>query len=114
MARSRTTRSHRVALRQRLWVRALENRIAPAGTWVAQGPSPIRFGQVEGMGGPIGYENPVAGAIHAVLPHPTDANTLYVGGTNGGIWKTTNAAGAADLATADGLHAGPIDRRVGV
>ena len=29
-------------------------------------------------------------AIQAVLPHPTDPNTMYVGGTNGGIWVTRN------------------------
>ena len=26
-----------------------------------------------------------------MLAHPNDADTLYVGGTNGGIWRTTNA-----------------------
>jgi photosystem II stability/assembly factor-like uncharacterized protein len=58
-----------------------------AQDWVAQGPGPITGGQVEGMGP---QNNPVAGAIHAVLPHPTDANTIYVGSVNGGVWKTTD------------------------
>ena len=54
--------------------------------WVAQGPSPVTGGQVEGI-----TDSPVTGAIHAVAPHPTDVNILYIGAVNGGVWKTTNA-----------------------
>ncbi|MDP6634998.1 MAG: right-handed parallel beta-helix repeat-containing protein [Phycisphaerae bacterium] len=54
--------------------------------WVPQGPSPVTGGQVEGI-----TNSPVTGAIHAVAPHPTDVNTLYIGAVNGGVWKTTNA-----------------------
>jgi photosystem II stability/assembly factor-like uncharacterized protein len=36
----------------------------------------------------------VVGAIKAVAAHPTDSNILYVGGINGGIWRTTNAKAA--------------------
>ena len=54
--------------------------------WVSQGPSPVTGGQVEGI-----TNSPVTGAIHAVAPHPTDANILYIGAVNGGVWKTTNA-----------------------
>ncbi|MEM7081560.1 MAG: Ig-like domain-containing protein [Pseudomonadota bacterium] len=50
-----------------------------------RGPAPILFGQTEGL-----VNNPVTGAINAVAAHPTDANIIYVGGTNGGIWKTVN------------------------
>ena len=35
--------------------------------------------------------NPVAGAIHTILTHPTLANTMYAGAVNGGIWKTLDA-----------------------
>jgi hypothetical protein len=35
--------------------------------------------------------NEVLGAIHTVVAHPTDADTLYIGAVNGGIWRTTNA-----------------------
>ncbi|NIR30257.1 MAG: RTX toxin [Gammaproteobacteria bacterium] len=35
--------------------------------------------------------NEVAGAIHAVVAHPTDPDILYVGAANGGVWRTTNA-----------------------
>lgn len=39
-------------------------------------------------------ENPVGGAINVVLPHPTNFNILFVGGVNGGVWRTLNATAA--------------------
>ena len=60
---------------------------AVMGQWMAQGPGPTLFGQVENIDG----DNPVVGAIHTVAAHPTDPNVLFVGGTNGGIWRTSNA-----------------------
>ncbi|NEP35311.1 DUF4347 domain-containing protein [Moorena sp. SIO3B2] len=59
----------------------------PQGQWIAQGPSPAQNGQVEN----VQPNNEVVGAIHTVLAHPDDANILYIGAVNGGIWKTTNA-----------------------
>ncbi len=56
------------------------------GVWLAEGPSPSRFGQVEGI-----TDREVVGAVHAIAPHPSDPDVLYVGGANGGVWKTTNA-----------------------
>jgi uncharacterized repeat protein (TIGR01451 family) len=64
---------------------------AVGGTWTAQGPGPTRNGQVEN----IIPNNEVVGAIHTVAAHPTDANILYVGAVNGGVWKTTNATAAS-------------------
>jgi len=60
--------------------------------WVAHGPAPNTKGQVENI---VYLE--VVGAINAVVPHPTDANTVYVGAVNGGIWKTINARDASPL-----------------
>jgi hypothetical protein len=60
------------------------------GTWAAQGPAPNRLAQVQNLN----PNNAVSGAIHAVVAHPTDANTMYVGAVNGGIWRTTNATAA--------------------
>src|SRR5438270_8221334 len=54
--------------------------------WVAEGPGPNTRGQVENIA-----DGEVVGAINAVAPHPSDANTVYVGAVNGGVWKTTNA-----------------------
>src|SRR5262249_38105563 len=36
----------------------------------------------------------VCGGAKAVAPHPTDADILYVGTVNGGVWKTTSARAA--------------------
>jgi len=55
--------------------------------WVEQGPGPTTGGQVEN----INPDGEVVGAIHAVAVHPTDANIIYVGAVNGGIWRTGNA-----------------------
>src|SRR5215813_7057329 len=66
-------------------------KIVVGGTWTAQGPGPILNGQVEN----ISPNNEVVGAIHTVAAHPTDANILYVGGVNGGIWRTGNAKAAS-------------------
>jgi hypothetical protein len=58
--------------------------------WVEQGPGPIINGQDVGLTNPT---NPVSGAINAIAP--LDANTVYVGAVNGGVWKTTNAMATA-------------------
>src|SRR5262245_2022598 len=61
------------------------------GPWTAQGPGPTRNGQVDN----VTPNNEVDGAIHTVAAHPTDANILYVGGVNSGIWRTGNATAAS-------------------
>lgn len=65
---------------------ALTSHIISAQTWLSQGPVLISNGQVDGITG-----RPVIGAAHTVLADPLDANVLWIGGTNGGVWKTTNA-----------------------
>lgn len=58
-------------------------------TWISQGPDSIIGGanvRVEGK--------TQAGALAAVVAHPTDPNILWVSSVNGGIWKTTNATAA--------------------
>ncbi|HVF61638.1 MAG TPA: RTX toxin [Thermoanaerobaculia bacterium] len=61
--------------------------IDPGTKWKAQGPGPAVDGQIEN----VPPNNPITGAIHTVLAHPTNANILYIGSVNGGVWKTTNA-----------------------
>ena len=63
--------------------------IPGVGNWTPLGPFSATNGQVEGM-----TNRPVVGAIHTVLAHPTNADILYVGSVNGGVWKTTNATSA--------------------
>jgi len=58
-----------------------------APTWVEQGPGPILNGQDEGL-----TNNPVAGAINAIVP--ISADIVFVGTVNGGVWKTSNATAA--------------------
>jgi len=44
------------------------------------------------VSGVEGMVNPqTIGAVNRVLPHPTNANIMYIGSVNGGIWKTNNA-----------------------
>ena len=62
------------------------------GPWQAQGPGPNTLGQVENI-----EDGEVVGAIHTAAAHPTDADILYAGAVNGGIWRTDNA-------TADSPH----------
>jgi hypothetical protein len=67
-------------------------RVTPLNaSWVAVGPGQIAsqsFGDVTGR-------------VTAVAIDPADAtgNTVYVGTTGGGVWKSTNAAGAAGSVT---------------
>ena len=61
----------------------------PVTAWVPYGPGPNTQGQVENI-----INREVAGAVNAVAPHPTQANIVYVGSVNGGIWRTDNAMDA--------------------
>lgn len=66
-----------------------------AATFVPQGPGPITSGQVENIQRSDGTAvDEVSGAVHVVVPHPADADTLWVGAVNGGVWRTTNATAA--------------------
>jgi hypothetical protein len=66
--------------------------VAPfVATWFAEGPAPNIDAQVENLP----PNNSVAGAIQVVVPHPSNANVLFVAAVNGGIWRTTNATAAS-------------------
>lgn len=60
------------------------------GAWEDIGPAPATGGQVEGI-----TNREVAGAVNAIAVHPTNADILYAGAVNGGIWRTTNATNAS-------------------
>ena len=63
---------------------------AVAQTFVNQGPG-LSIGPASAIQSNDAPPNGTVGAaIQAVLPHPTDPNTMYVGGTNGGVWVTRN------------------------
>ncbi len=59
--------------------------------WSAAGPGPVNNAQVQG----ISPNNEISGAIEALAVHPTNANIMYVGGVQGGIWRTNNATAAS-------------------
>jgi len=63
--------------------------------WQAQGPGYSTEGQTENI--PDG--NPVCGAVHSLAVHPTNADIIYAGAVNGGVWLTTNATAAAPVWT---------------
>lgn len=74
--------------------RSLKDAVVPpvgspigGNAFIEEGPGPIDNGQSENTT----PSNQAVGAAHTVVCHPTDANTIYVGFVNGGIWKTTNA-----------------------
>src|SRR5204862_5247306 len=66
--------------------------------WIEQGPASIVNGGDEGLCVPLSDfpcpNNPVAGAINAIVADPTNADVLFVGTVGGGIWKTFNATAA--------------------
>ncbi len=87
----------RSRLRRSLRIEQFEERtLLSIGAWTPIGPAPINYAdsQVENVApwdSEDAYLNQVVGSITAVAAHPTNANTLYVGTTNGGIWRTNNA-----------------------
>jgi hypothetical protein len=64
---------------------------APQQTWVPLGPAALPNGQTDTTVGPA---NPVSGRVSAIAVNPSDPNIVYVGGAQGGVWKTTNALSA--------------------
>ena len=108
-SRHRSLREIAIAtLRPRLMLEALEDRrmLAAASfldddaAWVPQGPAPI----LNGQGDAIPAERPVVGAIQAVVAHPTNPRIIWIGGTNGGIWRSESIAYANDGLDNDGIN----------
>jgi hypothetical protein len=60
--------------------------VAAQTKWFAQAPGPNTQGQVEGVN-----DGEVVGAVNAVAVHPTNADIVYIGAVNGGVWRTDNA-----------------------
>src|SRR5207244_10771973 len=75
-------RQNRATHRGGLRLEVLEDRTL-CSTWVEQGPGPILNGQVEN----ITPNNPVSGAINAIVADPVNPDIAYVGTVNGGIWR---------------------------
>src|SRR5437879_304057 len=94
--RKQTAQERRSAFRPRLEM--LEDRtllritLTGAPPWLEQGPGPTLGGQTEGIGldilpADLNPTNPVSGAIQAIAADPANANRIFVGTVNGGIWR---------------------------
>ncbi|MBV8527337.1 MAG: hypothetical protein JOZ75_03390 [Candidatus Dormibacteraeota bacterium] len=71
------------------------NAVAPAvpsGTWQPVGPSPIA-GSVQDPSQSGGQYGDVSGRVTALVTDPTNPATVYAGGADGGVWKSTNGGG---------------------
>ncbi len=55
-------------------------------SWQEQGPFTI----VNNANTIVAPNNPVVGAVQAIVPHPTNPAIAYLGSVGGGVWKTTN------------------------
>lgn len=66
----------------------LEDRQLLAVAWVPQGPGPALSSGTMGM---VAQGSPVAGAVEALAPHPTNPDILFAATVGGGIWKTVDA-----------------------
>jgi photosystem II stability/assembly factor-like uncharacterized protein len=60
------------------------------GVWRALGPATIPDGQTDTSNG--GPPSRVSGRVTAIAVNPQDPDTVYVGGAQGGVWKTSNAS----------------------
>lgn len=65
------------------------------GDWVPLGPVPLAS---DATGDGFQNYNQVSGRATAVAVDPADpsGNTVYIGGAQGGVWKSTNATGTAN------------------
>jgi autotransporter-associated beta strand protein len=65
---------------------------AQAQTFNSAGPAPSvgPWQTIQSRDRPGTDQGTVAGAIQAVLPDPSNPNRIFVGSTNGGIWRTTD------------------------
>lgn len=61
-----------------------QQRLSAANNWQQLGPDPITGEQM----GDFGIDS--SGRTTAVIIHPTDPNTVYIGAAQGGVWKTTD------------------------
>ncbi|HTD14843.1 MAG TPA: hypothetical protein VK673_06670 [Chthoniobacterales bacterium] len=63
-----------------------------APQWIALGPDPIPNGQTYTSHGtaPPSQEVPVSGRVSAIAVDPTDPQIIYVGGAQGGVYRSLN------------------------
>lgn len=79
LAQMRARWPRAVAQRDALW--STVPNIGSTTTWTPLGPRPI---------GTAGTTNSNSGRLNTIAVHPTNPDIIYVGGAQGGVWKTTN------------------------
>src|SRR5262245_61433159 len=64
--------------------------------WVEQGPGPITSTPGVDLNGDFHVDpgDVAVGAVEAIAVDPTNANHVFIGTTNGGIWETSNISAA--------------------
>lgn len=74
------------------YISRMDGASSVSGTWSIVGP--VTY-PANATGQPTGM-----GRINSIAFHPTDANTIFVGASNGGIWKTADGGSTwADLSS---------------
>jgi hypothetical protein len=59
--------------------------------WESLGPRVItNSNEITGI-----TDREVVGAVNSVAPHPSNADIMFIGAVNGGVWRTTNATSAS-------------------
>jgi hypothetical protein len=71
-------------------VPAVDANLSQVAQWTDIGPNVITGGQVRN----IGANNPVIGAVSALVAHPTNPAIMFAAGPNGGVWRTVTALDA--------------------
>jgi len=82
-------RQHALQQRNRMMqMQAALTSLLPTSTpaWTLVGPQPSIP-----LGSPFGGSPTASGRVSALAVDPTNANVVYLGGANGGVWKSTDA-----------------------
>ena len=94
--RKKRKRVSPIGLRRLLRMELLEDRRLLAidtFQWLPAGPDAlVGSGNSQALAPPVpggqDFQQAVSGAINVARPRPGDANTIFVGTVNGGIWRT--------------------------
>jgi autotransporter-associated beta strand protein len=84
------TRACAVLLATAVFPATVRAEVQDGTTFISQGPGPAVGDRNTVGSGDNPPNGTVSGAIEAIATDPSNANVIYVGSVNGGVWKTTN------------------------